>query len=171
MRSLLVLALLASPLAALAQDVRVGTVREVVGGPGSRAELSAEDGKTYVLRGLTGDLDEELRRLAGTKVKLSGALEPDSRFAVHRYDILDVGGGLVPRLGVIAELTMGEAKRLLFVDDAGVATFLPNGFTAKLKDQVGARVWVVGTMKSDKLQVTRFGILRSAKPKEEGTPR
>lgn len=161
----LALALASSP--ALAEETLTGTVREVVGGPGPRAELAADDGKTYVLRGADEGASDELRRLAGIKVKLSGTPEPSERFLVSRYELLDVGGGLTPRLGVIAELAMGADRRLLFVDDAGVASFLPNGFTAKLKDQVGARVWVVGNLKNDKLQITRFGILRPGKARAE----
>ena len=144
----------------MADDTRTGTVREVVGGPRSRAELAGDDGNTYVLRGISEGLDEELRRLAGVKVKLMGVTDSSGRLAVDRYDILDVGGGLVPRVGVIAQLPMGGEKRLIFVDDAGNADFLPNTFTAKLKDSIGARVWLVGTTKNDKLQVSRFAILR-----------
>lgn len=173
MRSLLVLSLL-MPTLATAQGAAdgtaawVGTVREVVGGPSSRAELAAEDGQTYVLRGRSADDDVELRRLAGVKVRVHGLLEPSSRVAVDRFDILDIGGGVVPRLGTLAALA-GEA-RLLFVADDGQATFLPAGFTAKLKDQVGARVWLVGTQRGEKLQVSRFAVLRPGRAPASASP-
>jgi hypothetical protein len=150
-------------------EAKVGTVREVAGGPGPRAELAAEDGQRYVLRGRTPDDDAELRRLAGVKVRLFGASEPSQRFAVDHFEILDVGGGVVPVLGTIAALE-GEA-RLLFVDERGRAAFLPAGFASKLKDQVGAKVWVVAKPSGDKLAVSRFAILRPGPgPRAPGAP-
>ncbi len=158
----------AGPSLAHGQDTRVGTIREVVGGPSSRAELAAEDGATYVLIGKTADDEAELKRLAGVKVRLHGVAAASSKMMVEHFEILDIGGGVVPKLGVIAELA-GD-KRLLFVDEAGSAAFLPAGFTAKLKDQVGAKVWVVGTPKGDSLRVSRFAILRPRAPAAPPAP-
>ena len=110
----------------------------------------------------------QLRRHPGVKVRVPGLLEPSSRVAVDRFDILDIGGGVVPRLGTLAALA-GEA-RLLFVADDGQATFLPAGFTAKLKDQVGARVWLVGTQRGEKLQVSRFAVLRPGRAPASASP-
>lgn len=162
---LLLLVVDASAAWAHGDDVRVGTVREVVGGPSSRAELVAEDGLTYLLMGKTVDDEAELKRLAGVKVRLGGVAAASNKFLVERFEILDIGGGVVPKLGVIAEL--GPDRRLLFVDETGQAAFLPAGFTSKLKDQVGARVWVVGKPRGDRLQVSRFAILR---PRAAGPP-
>ena len=81
---LFLLALASVSSAALAEDVKTGMVREVAAGPRSRAELACDDGKTYVLRGHDEAADDELRRLAGVKVKISGALEPSDRLARPR---------------------------------------------------------------------------------------
>lgn len=156
--ALVLIALVPSLALAHGDDTRVGTIREVVGGPSSRAELACEDGQTYVLIGKTAEDEAELKRLAGVKVRLGGVAAASTRFMVDHFEILDIGGGVVPKLGVIAELA-GD-KRLLFVDEAGNAAFLPPGFTSKLKDQVGAKVWMVGASRGDRLQVSRFAVLR-----------
>ncbi len=110
---------------------------------------------------------KELERLAGVTVRIRG-YKGDSRLPrgrhimVNRYEILDVGAGKVPELGIIAALDIDGKSRLLFVSEAGQATLLPNGWARKMKRHVGAKIWMVGKRKNGQLKPTRFAILRSA---------
>lgn len=172
--SLLILtALTAHPASAVPRPKTVqmrGEVREVSGGKlgQSRAVLVTEDGEEYTMHGMDSETGEELTRLAGTKIEAFGLLN-DPRLPrghhvlVQRYAILDVGKGVVPRIGVIAQMEVGGAMRLLFVDDEGRADLLPEGWATKMNRHVGARIWMVGSGEGTAFKPLRFSILRGAK--------
>ncbi|MEQ8280063.1 MAG: hypothetical protein RMA76_01855 [Deltaproteobacteria bacterium] len=147
-----------------------GEVREVSGGKlgKSRAVLVADDGEEYTMHGIDSETGEELTRLAGVKIDAFGLLNdprlPRGRHVlVQRYQIVDVGKGVVPRTGVIASVDMGGTKRLLFVDDDGRADLLPEGWGKKMNRHVGARIWMVGSGEGASFKPLRFSILRGAR--------
>jgi hypothetical protein len=145
-----------------------GKVREVGSGPGGKVEpiLELDDKSEVTLHGREDADDIELRRLAGTRVKVSGmkgdpTLPRGNHVRVLKYEILDAGGGVVPKLGRIAEIAIDGKTRLLFVDDEGKAAFLPQGWIAKLQKHVGAKVWIVaGETKGSEMTPSKFAILR-----------
>lgn len=181
----LVLTLLAEsppPLPSAPQPTNVeleGKVREVRGGQGTatQAILELDDRRSFALHGQAALDEVELRNLAGARVRIRGIkddprLQAGSHLLVLGFEILDVGGGVAPRLGRLARLSLGGKERLLFVEDSGRASLLPAGFAAKLGRSVGARVWMVGTESGNELVPTRFAILRPSAeaPKNESDP-
>lgn len=141
-----------------------GTVREVAGGPAgqSAVELKTDDGRTLSLRGRTPPEEDELRRLSGVKVRIEGMVDENVAgiVQVERYEILDIGGGVIPRLGMLAAIDLEGQRRLIFVDEQGNADLLPTGWTAKMAKNVGAKMWMVGARKGKSFQPTRHAILR-----------
>lgn len=174
--SLVILSALAShPASALPTPKSVelvGEVREVSGGPmgRSRAVLLA-DGEQYTMHGIDSATAEELTRLSGVRIKAFGLLN-DPRLPrghhvlVQRYAIVDVGKGVVPRIGVIATITVDGKDRLIFVDDEGRADPLPKGWGKKMKRHVGAKIWLVGSGEGASFKPRRFSILRGARKKD-----
>ncbi len=147
-----------------------GEVREVSGGKlgKSRAVLVVEDGEEYTMHGMDSATGEELTRLAGTKIEAFGLMNDPrlprgNHVLVQRYAIVDVGKGVVPRTGVIAQMEIGGAMRLLFVDDDGRADLLPEGWGKKMSRHVGARIWMVGSGEGASFKPLRFSILRGAR--------
>src|SRR5438067_1756224 len=100
-----------------------GKVREVGGGlrGASQALLVADDRSEVVLHGASEADEEELRRLAGVRVKVFGVKTDPRSVKVERYEIVDVGGGVVPRIGHVALLELGGKPRLIFVSEDGKA--------------------------------------------------
>ncbi len=147
-----------------------GKVREVAGGPAGRPQAILIAGsKQYVLRALEPELRIELRRLSGLIVRVTGVVgdpRTESRrdhVLVHRYDIVAVGKGVVPRVGRLALLRVGPQKRLVFVDKTGQADLLPVAWSRRLHRHAGAKVWMVGDRDRDgSFRPQRFAILRSA---------
>lgn len=144
-----------------------GKVREASNLPGkSQAVLTLDSGEEWVLHATSDDLRQELVRLAGTKVALSG-LHGDPRFPrgnhalVERYQIVDAGNGQVPRVGLLASIELDGKTRLLFVDDGGQAETLPEGWNDKMRRHVGAKLWIVGTKVGEKFTPTRYALLRT----------
>jgi hypothetical protein len=147
----------------------IGKVREVMSGSGGRpqAVLQLEDKTELVLHGRDQIGSSELIHLAGVKVKIFGVkgdplLPRGNHVRVDRYEILDIGDGVVPRMGHLAVLEISGKDRVLFVDDSGRAELLPEGYTTKMIKNAGARVWMVGTRDKSELVPTRFSILRPA---------
>lgn len=147
----------------------VGKIREVGGGlrGGPQALLVLDDKSDRVLHGASDLDDEELRRLAGARVRVFGVendpmMPRGNHVRVDRYEILDVGGGAVPRLGRLAELELEGKQRLVFVADDGRAELLPASWYKKMSKHVGARLWVVGDRAPGKAELTpvRFAIIR-----------
>src|SRR5205085_664681 len=107
----------------------------------------------------------ELRRLAGIRIKVHGVkgdpmLPEGNHIRVDRYDIVDVGGGVTPRIGTLATISLDGTARLIFVDEEGNAEMLPRGWATKMMKNAGAKVWVVGARGKTELKPDRFGILR-----------
>lgn len=144
-----------------------GEVREIGGGVGGspRAQLKLDDQSTLVLHGRTPPDSDELRRLAGIRVRIVGVKGdptlPRSDVRVAQYEILDVGGKVVPRIGSLALAKLDEGPRLLFVDEQGQAEVLPETWLKKMEPHVGAKLWVIGSSsRPGRLTPSRFGILR-----------
>jgi hypothetical protein len=162
-----------SPIPAPVKIVAVGKVREVLSGEGGKpqAVLQLDDKSELVLHGREPTDDIELIHLAGVRVRMNVVrgdqmLPRGNHVRVDSYEILDIGGGVVPRIGVIAAFEMNGKQRLLFVDDLGRADLLPEGWSAKMSKHVGSRAWVVGTKEKVELIPTRFAILRPARTTE-----
>lgn len=170
--------------AALPERVTIaGKVREVGGGVGgaSKVLLVLEDNHQVELHPASAGDEVELQRLAGARVRVIGVrgdplIPAGDHVRVDRYEILDVGGGITPRIGRIAELTLDGKVRLLFAGEDGVAELLPESWNLKMKRHVGAKLWVAGNRSEVKGELTpsRFAILRPV-PKadpavEEKTP-
>jgi hypothetical protein len=168
--TLLAAVLVGAP-ASAAPEALVGKLREVSGGPGGRAEaeLTVDGGAAVLLDGRLPEDDVVLRRLSGVRVRVTGE-RAGPRFVVDAIEIVDVGNGQRPRLGVLGRLQLGDTTRLVFVDDAGAAELLPAGLAAKLDRHVGARLWVLGVKKNGELIPTRFAIVRPAPPADAPPP-
>jgi hypothetical protein len=149
------------------ERVLVGKVREVAGpGDQAMAMLDPDDASgEWTLHPQDPEDRQELVRLAGTRVRLRGVvgdprLERGRHLLVRRYQLLEVAGKEAPRLGQLASLEVGGKERLLFVGEDGVADLLPEGWGRKMKQHVGAKLWMVGERKGAAFQPLRFGILR-----------
>lgn len=149
-----------------------GQVKEVGAGglKRSAAVLAANDGEQYTMHAVTSEGAEELKRLAGVKIAIRGVkndprLPRGRHILVEHYEIVDVGKGVVPRIGVIAKVDVGGKSRLLFVDDKGRADPLPSGWSKKMTRHVGAKVWMVGVGEGESFKPRRFSILRA--PRKE----
>lgn len=170
--SLILLTTLGHPPSALPRpkDVTLeGQVRAAAGGAGGRARvlLVTRNAEEFELHATDKADHAELERLAGVKVKVYGVrgdprLPRGRHVMAERYEILDVGKGVVPKLGTIARLEEGGKARLLFVGEDGQAALLPAGWARKMQRHVGAKIWMVGTAKSGRLKPKRFAILRAA---------
>ena len=149
-----------------------GEVREISGGPAGRSQaiLLAGEGRRLTLHALRPAEASELIRLTGVRVRIRTARDPGlpgpDHVRVLSYEILDVGGGIRPRVGHIARLEHDGRPRLVFVDEFGRADWLPAGWAPKLERHVGSKVWMAGRRKGDVFLPTRFAILRSAPRKE-----
>lgn len=141
-----------------------GKIRQIRGVPSSQAALVTEGGALYPLYSHTPGLAKELKRLSGAKVRLEAErlLPSKTSLLVHSYQILDVGRGVVPRIGHIAALRIKNIKRLVFVDDEGEADLLPVGWGKKIPRKIGAKLWMVGRYERGYFKPTRFSILRPA---------
>ena len=143
-----------------------GEVKEASGGAGGSRALLMVEGGEYQLHAAVTPSENELKRLSGAKVRIFG-ITGDPRIPrgkhvlVERYEIVDVGGGVVPRIGQIAKIEIGGDTRLLFVDAAGTADLLPEGWGKKMMQHVGAKVWMVGSKNGKDFQPQRFAILKT----------
>jgi hypothetical protein len=104
---------------------------------------------------LHGDLDGELRRLAGARVEVRGVPDadgPGKGVAVSSYVVLAIEGRR-PLVGVLA--TANGALWLLGRDSLSVAD--PDGRLSRL---VGAKVWVLPDTSASPATVQSYGVLR-----------
>ncbi|MBI2373672.1 MAG: hypothetical protein HYV07_06700 [Deltaproteobacteria bacterium] len=169
-------ALLSLILLAQSPFVAEGVIKEVSGGPGTTmVELRMDAGERVLLLP-RGELDpNELRSLSTVRVRVRGErgdpAGPGGTYArIDTYEILDVGKGAVPRVGILGQLELQGEKRLVFVDDAGQADVLPKGWGQKLGGSVGAKLWMVGTGSGENFAPTRFQVLRPKKKAPSATP-
>jgi hypothetical protein len=147
----------------------VGQVRAAAGGGAGRARvlLVTKNAEEFEIHASDRGDAAELERLAGVKVKVRG-IKNDPRLPrgrhvmVEGYEIVDVGKGVVPELGTIASLETSQGAKLLFVNEMGQAALLPDGWAKKMSRHVGAKIWMVGQRKGDRLRPKRFAILRAA---------
>jgi hypothetical protein len=162
----LVLVLAAAP--AAPPEVRIrGEVREVKSGASIRPALFNEHG-SFVLQARRPGLGVELVRLVGATVEVVGReADGGADVEVDGYRLLSVGSGRVPRVGTLARLTTEDGEQLLFVDAQGRADPLPDSWVPRLKDYVGAKLWILGRREGLRFLPTRFQILRAA-PEEAG---
>lgn len=154
--------------------VAEGKIREVTGPGRSRAMLVTDDKRSFTLESASAGLREELVRLSGVRVRLRAQARAEGTpegvpLQVEAYDILDVGGGVVPTVGQIALLETSTERRLVFVTEDGRASLLPKTWTDRLVSHVGAKIWLVGQREKDELRVKRFSILRV--PARGGAPK
>jgi len=167
MPTILTIALLAlTQPAADAVSVTVeGKVREVSNRGTTQAMLETDDKKGLSLTSAIPGLSNELRRLSGVRIRVQGTRSsktaPDGEpVSVTGYEILDVGKGVVPRVGTIAAIELDGKRRLIFVDSSGAAEMLPTGWVKRMAGHVGAKVWMVGRTADKVFRPSRFSILR-----------
>lgn len=143
-----------------AQEVR--TEEGVIGVTGtdawSLAVLRTDNRGSF---GLTGDLEPELRRLAGIRVRVTGRSAPTAvgpGLAVTGYELLEVDGR-TPHLGILdRDAEGGWVLRPEGDEDALALRGLPEG-----RLQPGMKIWVVGATGADgRLAVESYGIVAPA---------
>lgn len=150
----------------------IGRVREVSGGPAGRSQaiLLTDAGRQLSLHPVRQAEASELVRLSGLRVRIRATPGPGlpgpDHVRVLRYEILDIGGGITPRVGHIARLEQNGEPRLLFVDQTGRADLLPTGWTHKLRHHVGSKVWMSGKTQHGVFSPSRFAILRPVRKGE-----
>ncbi len=113
------------------------------------------EGGSVVLR---GDLSDELRRLTGATVRVTGTPveqgQQSRALRVVNYEILEIDGGR-PTVGVL----MREADGMHLHDESG--RMLPlAGAPASMQRRVGAKVWIVGPVEDGALRVRSYGVIR-----------
>ncbi len=134
-----------------------------------------EDGTSQTFE-LSGYYAAEFKKLGGAKVKIT-ALKPKAaegvktetisieleKLTVVEYEIVDVGGGVKPYVGVLLE--EGGAFKLLVSGLPEPIKLAPGGeqMSQLLSKNAGAKVWIAGKT-SDKsgLTPTRIKVLRKA---------
>lgn len=112
------------------------------------------EGGSVVLR---GDLSDELRRLAGATVRVTGTPTeqgPDRALRVVNYEILEIDGAR-PSVGVL----MREEDGMHLHDESG-RMFPLAGAPASMQRRVGAKVWIVGPLEDGALRVRSYGVIR-----------
>jgi hypothetical protein len=139
-----------------AEESMERTGRVVVSGPeGLRmVSLYSEDGQSV---GLTGSLLDELMRVSGAVVRVTGtAAETMGREGVDvtRYEIVSVDGER-PLVGVLGG--GGGSFRLQGDQPVGLVD-VPD----ELAGQVGALIWVTGPDTPDGRRVQSYGVIRPA---------
>lgn len=138
----------------VADTTAQGTLRVV--GPQETAQIVLRGTTASV--GLTGPLSDELRRLSGATVRVTGAPQnnlaplPPRAVLVRDYGILEVDG----RRPVVGILVSREDRLWL----AGQDTVELVGVTADLARRLGAKLFVVGVREGSQLRVKSFGVIR-----------
>lgn len=145
-----------------------GKVHAASGGAAGRARvlIITKNAEEYELHTPEVPAHNELERLAGVTVKIQGyqgdpRLPRGRHVMVNSYEILDVGNGVRPELGVIAEIQIEDKSRLIFVNEDGQAALLPEGWARKMQQLVGAKLWMVSKKKEGGIRPSRFAILRA----------
>lgn len=138
----------------VADTTAEGTLRVV--GPQETAQIVLRGATASV--GLTGPLADELRRLSGATVRVTGGPQnnlsplPPRAVLVRDYQILEVDG----RRPVVGILLSRDDRVWL----AGQDTVELVGVTADLARRLGAKLFVVGVREGSQLRVKSFGVIR-----------
>ncbi len=112
---------------------------------------------------LTGELADELKRIAGHKVRVKATAGEKIRgfdaLQVVSYNILQADDGEKPTVGKIEVI---RKQPFLLVPDLGQPLALSGNrhMLEKLMEQDGAKVWIVGRMQKERLKVVKYGVLR-----------
>jgi hypothetical protein len=104
---------------------------------------------------LVGDLEPEMRRLAGAGLLVRGSLQgsrPGQTLEVRDYEIMDIDGE-VPSTGVLRN----QNGRLWLT---GKDTLELSGAPEALRAKDGAKVWIVGPRSGSRLTVQSYGIIK-----------
>jgi hypothetical protein len=99
---------------------------------------------------LVGELKEELERLSGAEVWVTGVRKEGGGLAVARYEILEIAGH-VPLVGLVRV----RGATVALVTDAGETLRMQD--TPELLTLDGAKVWVLLDSKG---AVTGYGVIR-----------
>jgi hypothetical protein len=108
---------------------------------------------------LAGPLSDELRRLSGARVRVSGRTDSTATppwIEAIEYEVLEIDGHR-PRVG---ELRQGPQGLWLLTPDS-MALEEPTG---RLETLAGAKVWVVADTASRPALVQSFGLIREPPP-------
>jgi len=119
--------------------------------PTTSVQLVGSDGSVE----LVGDLEPELRRLAGATLAVHGSLEgqpPARRLDVESYEITEIDGE-PPSTGVLQ-------SRDGYLWLAGRDTLKVVGAPEALQAKAGAKVWIVGARSGSELAVQSYGVIR-----------
>lgn len=107
---------------------------------------------------LQGNFLDELRHLGSFQVEVQGQADSKSGLLhVEDYEIIDVGDGQRPIVGQLSEAN--DAFFITEDDDTQWTLLLPQ--TSQLAEWTGSKIWVVGTISGQQIDVTRYGILKS----------
>ncbi len=150
----------ATPPAPAPGDTTVrGVVRAVGAGPGpQQLVVRSGTGNAATVVGLTGSLRGELGQLVGLEVEVRGRAvdnqppSPPRAVDVARYEIISVGGEK-PYVGVL-ELREGAVWL------AGPRAMRLAEVPEPLVTRTGAKVWIVGSVDGDRLQVQAYGVIK-----------
>jgi LysM repeat protein len=106
---------------------------------------------------LQGDFLDELRRLTSKQVEVQGQADAKSGLLqVESYKIVDVGDGQPPIAGLLSE-TNGA---FFITEEDGTRWTLLLPQTSQLDEWVGGKIWVVGTVSGQEIDVARYGLLK-----------
>jgi hypothetical protein len=116
--------------------------------------LAQDDGTAVHM---AGSLLPELERLSGARLLITGQATnaaPPPAVDVERYEILDINGQK-PWVGLLVQDAGGYSIR-----DADVLNTRLDRPPPALLDQLGAWVWVTGTLAAEGVRVQSFGVIR-----------
>lgn len=107
--------------------------------------LEMESGGDVVIQ--SGDIQRELKRLAGMKVSIEGKVLPSidgetPLVSALGYELLALPSGEIPVVGV---LTVVDGACVLGLAD-GTRYWIRGEFTELIRDFENAKIWVVGTV-------------------------
>jgi hypothetical protein len=136
--------------------------------PFSMVRLQAKDGMSYWIQSTV--LGDELRRLVGMEVAVTGRLVPNEEgeniLMVQYYDLLQLPSGEKPIVGIVRVRSGGP---VWVFDDNDVQWSLQGDFREVLRSFAGAKVWVTGVVQKKlnvgqgavrTLLVTEYGVIR-----------
>jgi hypothetical protein len=103
---------------------------------------------------LVGDLEPEMRRLAGASLLVRGSLQGgrSNQLEVKEYEIMDIDGE-VPSTGILRNRNGG-------VWLTGKDTLELIGAPEALRGKDGVKAWIIGQRSGSSLAVQSYGIIR-----------